>query len=140
MLIEKIDHIGIAVSDLTNALKLYTEILNLKVMKIEEFKDLQVKVAFIPIGGVLVELVRPTSNDAPLAKRIEEHNEGLYHLALRVDNIDEALERMKKMGVNMGDNKPRPGGMGSRIALSKPDSTNNVIIEFVERSQKGGKL
>lgn len=134
--IEKIDHIGIAVKDLRSALKLYTDVLKLEVKKIEEFEDLNVKVAFIPVGEVLVELVQPASNDAPLAKRINEHGEGLYHLAFRVKNIDEALKEMKRMGIEMRDNDPKTGGMGSRIAMSKPDSTNNVIIELVERSEE----
>jgi methylmalonyl-CoA/ethylmalonyl-CoA epimerase len=95
MEIKKIDHIGIAVKDLSNALKLYTDVLKLKVKKIEEFEDLNVKVAFIPVGEVLVELVQPTTDDAPLAKRIKEQGEGLYHLAYRVKNIDESLEEIK---------------------------------------------
>ena len=136
MKIEKIDHIAIAVKDLSTALKLYTDVLKLEVQKIEEFEDLKLRVAFIPVGEVLLELIQPTSDDAPLAKRISEHGEGLYHLAYRVKNIDGALEEIKKMGIKMRDNEPRPGGMGSRIALSKPDSTNNVIIELVERSEE----
>ena len=136
MKIEKIDHIGIGVKDLSSALKLYTDVLKLEVKKIEEFEDLNIRVAFIPVGEVLLELVQPTNDDAPLAKRINEHGEGLYHLAYRVKNIDEALEEIKRAGIEMRDNEPRPGGMGSRIALSKPDSTNNVIIELVERSEE----
>jgi methylmalonyl-CoA/ethylmalonyl-CoA epimerase len=136
MEIEKIDHIGIAVKNLSSALKLYTDVLGLKVKRIEEFEDLKVKVAFIPVGEVLVELVQPKSAEAPLAKRINAHGEGLYHLAYRVRSIDDALEEIKKKGIEMRDNEARPGGMGSRIALSKPDSTNNVIIELVERSEE----
>jgi len=136
MKIEKIDHIGIGVKDLSSALKLYTDVLKLEVKKIEEFEDLNLRVAFIPVGEVLVELVQPTSDEPPLAKRIREQGEGLYHLAYRVENIDEALEEIKGKGIEMLDKEPRPGGMGSRIALSKPDSTNNVIIELVERSEE----
>jgi methylmalonyl-CoA epimerase len=134
MRIEKIDHIGIAVRDLESALRVYTDVLNLKVTKIEEFEDLKVRVAFIPVGEVLVELVQPIGADAPLAKRIETHGEGMYHLAYKVDNIDQALKEIIEKGVEMRDKVPRAGGMGSRIALSKPDSTNNVIIELVERT------
>jgi methylmalonyl-CoA/ethylmalonyl-CoA epimerase len=136
MKIEKIDHIGIVVKDLGKALKLYTDIFNLEIKKIEEFKDLKVKIAFIPIGELMLEFVQPTSIDAPLAKRINENGEGLYHLALRVENIDEALQTMKQSGIEMRDNEPRAGGMGSKIAFSKPDSTNNVLIELVERSKE----
>jgi methylmalonyl-CoA epimerase len=136
MEIKKIDHIGIAVKDLERASTLYTDIFKLEVKKIEEVKDLKVKIAFIPIGEVMVELVQPTAMDTPLAKRISESGEGLYHLALRVENIYEALQEMKQRGIEMRDNEPRPGGMGSKIALSKPDSTNNVIIELIERSKE----
>ena len=133
MRITKIDHIGIAVKDLDRAIKIYTDVFNLRVTKIEEFKDLKLKIAFIPGGEVMVELVQPTDPDAPLAKRINEQGEGLYNLALRVEDILEALQEMKEKGIKMRDNEPRAGGMGSKIALSKPDSTNNVIIELVER-------
>lgn len=138
MKIKKIDHIGIAVKDLERASKLYTDLFHLEVKRIEEVEDLKVKIAFIPIGEVMVELVQPTSGDAPLAKRIRENGEGLYHLALRVENIDEALQEMKQSKIEMRDNEPRLGGMGSKIALSRPDSTNNVIIELVERTKELG--
>ena len=136
MKIKKIDHIGIAVKDMGVALSLYTEVFKLNVKKIEELKDLKVKIAFIQVGEVMVELVQPMSADGPLANRIEEHGEGLYHLALRVESIDEAIKGMQKHGIEMRDSEPKPGGMGSRIAFSKPDSTNNVLIEFVERTEE----
>ena len=138
MKIKKIDHIGIAVRDLGEALKLYTDIFNLEIKKIEEFKDLKVKIAFIPVGEVMLELVQPTSTDAPLAKHIHENGEGLYHLALRVENINEALQKMKQCGIEMRDKEPRLGGMGSKIAFSKPDSTHHVMIELVERTKELG--
>lgn len=138
MKIIKMDHIGIAVKDLEEALKLYTDIFGLEIKKIEEFEDLNVKIAFLPIGEVMLELVQPTRTDTPLAKRIRENGEGLYHLALRVGNINEALQKMKQSGIEMRDQEPRPGGMGSKIAFSKPDSTHNVIIELVERTKELG--
>jgi len=138
MKIKKIDHIGIAVKNLEEALRLYTDIFSLEIKKIEEFKDLKVKIAFLPVGEVMVELVQPTSADTPLAKRIHENGEGLYHLALRVENVDEALQKMKQSGIEMRDKEPRSGGMGSKIAFSKPDSTHNVMIELVERTKELG--
>ena len=134
--IEKIDHIGIAVRDLESALKVYASALGLVVKKIEEFKEYKVKIAFITIGEAMIELVQPTSADAPLAKRINEQGEGMYHLALKVKNIEAALREMKQNGIEMRDERPRPGGMGSLIAFSKPDATNNVSIELVERSEE----
>ncbi len=136
MNIKKIDHIGIAVKDLDNALKLYTDVFGLKIMKIEEHEDLKLKIAFLQMGEAMLELVQPTGPGSLSAKWIEEKGEGLYHLALRVENIHEALERLAEKGIAMRDNEPKPGGMGSRIAVSKTDSTHNVILELVERSKE----
>jgi len=136
MELEKIDHIGIAVRDLETALRVYTSVLGLPVKKIEDFKEYKVRIAFIPIGEVMIELVQPTSADAPLAQRINEKGEGLYHLALRVKEIEKALEEIKRSGIQMRDEKPRPGGMGSLIAFTEPDATNNVLIELVQRSEE----
>jgi methylmalonyl-CoA/ethylmalonyl-CoA epimerase len=136
MNIKKIDHIGIVVKDLDSALKLYTDIFRLEIMKIEEHKDLKLKIAFLKVGEAMLELVQPTGPGSLSAKWIEENGEGLYHLALRVENIYEALEKIKQNGIAMRDNEPRSGGMGSKIAISKTDSTNNVILELVERSKE----
>ena len=136
MNIKKIDHIGIAVKNLDSALKLYTDVFKLEIMKIEEHTDLKLKIAFLKVGEAMLELVQPTGPGSLSAKWIEENGEGLYHLALRVENIYEALEKIKKNGIAMRDNEPRPGGMGSKIAVSKTDSTNNVILELVERSKE----
>jgi len=135
MELKKIDHIGIAVKDLESALKFYGGVLGLEVKAIEEFKDLQVKVAFMSLGEVLVELVQPLSPDSLLAQRINQHGEGMYHLALRVKDINQALKELKGAGIAMRDNRARPGGMGSLIAFTKPDDTNNVSIELVERQE-----
>jgi methylmalonyl-CoA/ethylmalonyl-CoA epimerase len=136
MSIKKIDHIGIAVKDLDSALKLYTDVFQLKIIRIEEHKDLQLKIAFLQLGEAMLELVQPTGPGSLCAKWIEEKGEGLYHLALRVENIHEALEKLKKNEIAMRDKEPRPGGMGSKIAISKTDSTHNLILELVERSKE----
>ncbi len=133
MKIDKIDHVGIAVKDLDGALKLYTHVFKLKLIRIEEHKELKVKVAFLQLGEAMLELVQPTGPGSVSAKRIEEYGEGLYHLAFRVDDISAALETLNKNGIAMRDQVPRPGGMGSKIAISKTDDTNNVILELVER-------
>ena len=133
MNIKKLDHIGIAVKDLDSALKLYTDVFKLEIIKIEEHKDLNLKIAFVQVGEAMLELVQPTGPGSISAKWIEENDEGLYHLALGVENIKEALKEMKENGVAMRDSEPRSGGMGSKVAFSKTDSTNNVNFEFVER-------
>ncbi len=136
MNIKKIDHIGIAVKDLDSAIKLYTNVFNLKIMKIEEHKALNLKIAFLQVGEVMLELVQPTGPGSISARWIEENGEGLYHLGLRVENIDESLEKIKEKGIAMRDNEPKSGGMDSKIAFSKTTSTNNVIFELVERSRE----
>jgi len=136
MELKKIDHIGIAVRDLEAAIKFYSGVLGLEVKAIEEFQDLQVKVAFMPLGEALVELVQPLTPDAPLAQRIKQEGEGMYHLALSVRDINEALKELKAAGIAMRDGEARPGGMGSLIAFTGTADTNNVSIELVEREDE----
>jgi methylmalonyl-CoA/ethylmalonyl-CoA epimerase len=134
MKITKIDHIGIAVKNLGQSSKKYSDILGIKVETIEEIPELGVKIAFIPVGDVLIELIQPMNENTPLYKRIEEKGEGVYHMAFSVDDIDQALDEMKAAKVPLRDELPRPGGMGSLIAMTKPEAFNDVVIELVQRS------
>ncbi|HHY36472.1 MAG TPA: methylmalonyl-CoA epimerase [Firmicutes bacterium] len=133
MKISKIDHIGIAVKDLEEALKLYRDILQLEVKGVEEVPDQKVKVAFIPVGESKVELLEPTSGDSPVAKFIEKRGEGIHHLTLRVDNLEKALEEAREAGIRLIDEKPRLGAGGAKIAFLHPKSTGGVLLELCER-------
>ena len=129
----KIDHIGIAVKNLEESLKFYTEVLGLELEGSEVVEDQKVKVAFLPVGDTEVELLESTSEDGPIAKFIERNGEGIQHLAFKVDNIEEAIEYMKEKGMRMIDESPRYGAGGASIAFVHPKSTNRVLIELSER-------
>ena len=133
MKVLKVDHIGIAVKNLEESLNFYTEVLGLKNEGIEVVEEQQVKVAFLPCVDSELELLESTTPDGPIAKFIEKNREGIQHIALRVDNIEEALAYLKEKGVRLIDEKPRYGAGGARIAFLHPKATNGVLLELSER-------
>ncbi|MFA7059276.1 MAG: methylmalonyl-CoA epimerase [Pedobacter sp.] len=132
MKILKIDHIGIAVKNLADSSKLY-ELLGIKSTGTEEVAEQKVKVAFFPVGDSEVELLESTVPDGPIARYIEKNGEGMQHIALRVDDLEEALAELKAKGVRLIDEKPRYGAGGARIAFVHPKSTGGILLELSER-------
>lgn len=132
-MIQKIDHVGIAVKDLDEVLKFYENILGIKCEGTEVVEEQHVKTAFLPLGDSEIELLESTSDDGPIAKFIEKKGEGIQHLALRVDNIESALDEMREKGVRLIDEKPRMGAGGAKIAFLHPKSTHGVLLELCER-------
>jgi len=132
-MIEKIDHIGIAVRSIEKTSELLSNILGLKVAGEENVEEQKVKVAFLPLSDSELELLESTSPEGPIAKFIEKKGEGIQHIAFRVDNIEKALEKLKKEGVRLIDEKPRYGAGGAKIAFLHPKSTNGILIELCER-------
>ena len=133
-MIQKIDHIGVAVSDLDEALKLYRDTLGLEVEKTEDFGGM--KIAFLPIGDTEFELLQPTDPDGALAKFLEKRGEGIQHIALRVDDVEKSLEEMKAKGLRVIDEKPLPGAGGASIAFFHPKSTRGVLLEICQPASK----
>ena len=129
----KVDHIGIAVKDLEQAKKFYTEFLGMKALGEEVVEEQKVKVCFIPCGDSEIELLESTSPDGPIAKHIEKKGEGIQHIALRVDNIEAAIADLMAKGVRMIDEKPRYGAGGAKIAFVHPKSTGGILLEISER-------
>lgn len=129
----KVDHIGIAVKDLEQAKKFYTDVLGMKAMGEEVVEQQKVKVCFIPCGDSEVELLESTSPDGPIAKFIDKNGEGIQHVALRVDNIEETLADLKEKGVRLIDEKPRYGAGGASIAFVHPKATGGILLELSER-------
>ncbi len=134
MKILRIDHVGIAVKSLEEAKKLY-EALGLTVTDVEEVAEQKVRVAFLPVEGSEIELLETTDPEGPIGKFIEKRGEGIQHIALRVDNIEAALEELKSRGFQLIDQKPRYGAGGARIAFLHPKSTNGVLLELSERKE-----
>lgn len=134
-MIEKIDHIGIAVRSIKKTSELFSNILGLKVASEEIVEEQKVKVAFLSLGDSELELLESTSPEGPIARFIEKKGEGIQHIAFRVDNIEKALEKLKKEGVRLIDEKPRYGAGGAKIAFLHPKDTNGILIELSERNE-----
>ena len=132
-MIEQIDHIGIAVRDLDEALNIYMNILGLKPEGTEVIEEQNVMVASFLVGGVKIELLQPTDPDGPIGKFIEKRGEGLHHIAFRVEDIDVTLKGLGAKGMNLIDEVPRKGAGDTKIAFIHPKETNGVLIELVER-------
>ena len=131
MFIKGIDHIGIAVKNLEEAQKLYQD-LGLNVQGTEVVESQKVKVAFIPVGESRIELLESTAPDGNIAKFIEAKGEGIHHLALKVDNIEKALEELTAKGYQLIDKVPRVGAGGHKIAFVHPKSTKGILLELSE--------
>ena len=136
-MIKKIDHIGIAVKNMDDALSKYREVYNLEAIKVETLEDLKIRIAFISVGEVLIELLEPTEpGEGRIGKFLEENGEGFHHIAYRVEDIDGMLKSLIQMNVPLRDKQPRNGGDDSRIAFIEPNFTQNVLTELVERKRE----
>ncbi|WFA07722.1 methylmalonyl-CoA epimerase [Tissierella sp. Yu-01] len=132
-MVNKVDHIGIAVKNLEETLKFYEDILGIKCVAEEVVEEQKVKTAFLPLGDTEIELLESTSEDGPIAKFIEKKGEGIQHIAYKVDDIEKALEELKAKGIRLIDEKPRRGAGGAKIAFLHPKSTFGVLIEICQR-------
>lgn len=132
-MVGKVDHIGIAVKSIDEALKFYEDVLGIKCVSQEVVKEQKVKVAFLPVGDTEVELLESTDEDGPVAKFIEKKGEGIQHIAYKVDDIEKSIEELKAKGIRMIDEKPRYGAGGAKIAFLHPKSTFGVLIELCQR-------
>jgi methylmalonyl-CoA epimerase len=126
----RLDHIGIAVSDLEDALAFYRDALGLEVEAPEEVASQRVRAHFIPAGEAALELLEATAEDSPIAKYVARRGPGLHHITLRVDDIRAALDRLKARGVRLIDETPRRGAHGSLVAFIHPSSAHGVLVEL----------
>jgi methylmalonyl-CoA/ethylmalonyl-CoA epimerase len=130
----KIDHIGIAVIDLELAKAFYAGSLGLSVEHEEALGDM--KIAFIPVGEVKLELIQCTSDDGVIAKFIAKKGEGIHHIAYAVEDVSSALEALRAQGVKLVDETPRTGAHGTEVAFVHPKSTFGVLTELVSGGRK----
>jgi methylmalonyl-CoA epimerase len=131
----KIDHIGIAVKSLTEAAKVYENAMGLQVSGYDQVDDQGVRVAMLNIGESRIELLEPTGPDSPIEKFMSKRGEGIHHIAVRVDDIEQALERLKAAGVRLVDSAPRLGAHNTRVAFIHPSSTHGVLLELVQHGE-----
>ena len=130
-----LDHIGIAVGDLGQALAFYRDALGLEIEPPEEVASQRVRAHFIPVGSSQLELLEPTAPDSPIAKYVEKRGPGIHHIALRVDDIHAALERLRARGIRLIDNEPRLGADGALIAFVHPSSSHGALVELKQTTR-----
>ncbi len=128
-----VDHIGIAVKSIDEALKFWEETLGIKCTGREEVAEQKVVTAFLPLGDTEIELLEPTSPESPISKFIESRGEGIHHLALKVEDIEAALKELKDKDIRLIDEKPRCGAGGAKIAFVHPKAAGGVLLEISER-------
>ncbi len=134
MKFKKIDHIGIAVPNLEEAVRTYTTLLGKKPDHFEEVAEQKAKTAFFAIDDSNLEFLQSTSPDGPIGKFIEKNGGrgGIHHICIQVDDIEAALAEYKKAGVLLIDEKPRIGAHGKKIAFVHPKSTGGVLVELAQ--------
>jgi methylmalonyl-CoA/ethylmalonyl-CoA epimerase len=137
VLFGRIDHIGIAVTDLEASAELYAQQFDMREQHRETVEEQGVEAVLYEVGDGHIELIKPLSADSGVAKFIERNGEGMHHIAYAVDDIDAALERVKAAGLRLIDEQPRKGIRGSRVAFLHPKSTAGVLTEIVEPAAVG---
>ena len=130
MIPKRIEHIGIAVANLDEAINYWENVMGLKCYNIEEVVDQKVKTAFFKVGEVKIELLEPTSPESTIATFLEKKGPGVHHIAFAVDNTDEALADVENLGVKLIDKKARQGAEGLRIGFLHPKSTMGILTEL----------
>lgn len=130
---KKIDHIGIAVRSIEQALTFYTEILKLEHIKTEIVESEKVKVAFLKVGDCKLELLEPVSEESAIAKFIEKKGEGIHHVAFEVDDIHIKMEELKAEDIQFIQEVPKTGAGGALVAFMHPKSTGRVLYELCQK-------
>ncbi|AMW33193.1 methylmalonyl-CoA epimerase [Fervidobacterium islandicum] len=128
----RIDHIGIAVKDAKEKLKLYKDFLRLEVTEIEELPERGLRVYFIKVGDTRIELLEPMNENSEVSGFLEKKGEGIHHIAFNVHGIDEAVALAKSHGLQPLSEEPKPGAGGTRVLFLHPKTTGGVLIELVE--------
>lgn len=132
MRLDRIHHVGVAVVDLDDSIRLYTATLGAKLAKRAASETDGLEAAFISTGEGEVELLHPTRDDTPVGKFLAKRGPGLHHVAYEVPDIDRALEEARAAGLELIDQQPRVGLHGARIAFLHPKTMGGVLTELVE--------
>ncbi len=130
----ELDHIGIAVKNLDEAIKFYRDVLGLELVEVEEVPEEKVKIAMFKAGSVYIELLQGLSEDSAISKYVAKRGEGIHHIAIRVENVDALTKELKEKGVRVVYEEPKLVSGGKRkINFIHPKATHGVLLEILER-------
>ena len=133
--VSELHHVAIVVPSIDEARRIYVDILGLVASEVEFVADQQVNVLVCRAGAQRIELVEPAGPDSPVSKFLAKRGGGLHHLAYRVQDLEQALERLRAAGLRLIDEAPRPGVGGTRVAFVHPSATGGVLTELVEEGR-----
>jgi len=136
-MVNKIEHIGIAVKDIKESNKLFEKLLGTPHYKIEEVESEGVKTSFFKVGTNKIELLEATNTESPIAKFINKRGEGIHHIAFEVDDIEQEIKRLQKEGFKLINEKPKKGADNKLVVFLHPKSANGVLIELCQ--ERGNK-
>ena len=134
-MLKKLEHVGIAVADLDEAVRMYRTVLGMEPDEIVDVPERGMRIAFFTLGEVQLELLASTREDSNIAGFLEKRGPGMHHLAFLVDDVAAALERLKEKGVQLIDVEPKRGGRGNRIAFLHPRAMGGVLVELCEECE-----
>ncbi|OGL41060.1 MAG: methylmalonyl-CoA epimerase [Candidatus Schekmanbacteria bacterium GWA2_38_11] len=134
-MLNKIDHIGIAVKSLEKAKEFYEKSLGLTPSPVEPVPSQMVTTVFFKIGDSKIEFLEGSSPESPITKFIEKKGEGIHHICYEVDDLEETLSELQKSGIQLIDKSPRVGAHGKKIAFIHPKSTNGILTELTEKDK-----
>ena len=139
-MIKKIEHLGIAVENIQESLKVYETLLGTTCYKLEEVESEGVKTAFLQIGESKIELLEATNPESPIAKFLEKKGEGIHHIAFDVEDIISEIARLKAEGFIVLNEIPKKGADNKLVAFLHPKSTNGVLIELCQEIKNQSDL
>jgi methylmalonyl-CoA/ethylmalonyl-CoA epimerase len=134
----RVNHIGLAVANLADALAVFSDGLGMEVAGSEDVPGDAVRVTFLPADNTNFELLEPVGEEGPVQRFLEKRGPGIHHICLEVEDLAGMLARLKKLGVELIDDEPRPGANGTLVAFVHPKSANGVLVELVESSSLSG--
>jgi methylmalonyl-CoA/ethylmalonyl-CoA epimerase len=130
--IKKINHVAVVVDDMEKSLSFWRDALGLEMTELRDVPAEAAQIAFLPIAGSEVELVRPTTDDSGLAKYLAKRGAGMHHVCLEVDDIAGMMARLKERGVRLINDAPKTGADGRQYAFVHPESTSGVLVELYQ--------
>jgi len=132
---EKLDHIGIAVKDIDQAVNFYRNVFGIEPSLIYESSYTKAKIAFIPIGNVKIELIQPSNPESVVGKFLEKKGEGIHHVSYKVKDVDQCLRELEMKGVPLIDKRSRQVREKERVAFLHPKATQGVLIELIQEDE-----